>query len=39
MLALTGWDRREDLERSAEAGLNGYLVKPVDLGTLEPMLA
>jgi CheY-like chemotaxis protein len=39
LLALTGWDRREDLEKSAAAGFNGYLVKPVDLGTLEPMLA
>lgn|SRR5512145_350607 len=39
VLALTGRDRREDVERSTEAGFNGFLVKPIDLAHLEPMLA
>jgi CheY-like chemotaxis protein len=36
VLALSG---REDHAKSAAAGFNGHLVKPVDLADLEPMLA
>ena len=38
LLALTGRDRSEDREKTASAGFNGHLVKPIDLAVLEPML-
>ena len=38
LLALTGWARDEDRERSAAAGFNGHVLKPIDLEVLEPLL-
>lgn len=35
IVALTGWGQDSDRLRTAEAGCNGHLVKPVDLPTLE----
>ena len=37
--ALTGWTRDEDRDRSAEAGFNHYLVKPVDPKALDDLIA
>ncbi len=37
--ALTGWGQEEDRSRSTEAGFDRHLVKPVDLATLEELLA
>jgi CheY-like chemotaxis protein len=31
MIALTGWGQEEDRRKSADAGFDGHLVKPVDL--------
>jgi CheY-like chemotaxis protein len=39
IIALTGWGQAGDKERSAEAGCDGHLVKPVDLSELEKLLA
>ena len=39
LVALTGWDRPEDKLRSKEAGFNLHMVKPVDHGALENLLA
>jgi CheY-like chemotaxis protein len=39
IIALTGWGQEEDRRRSREAGFDHHLVKPVDLGTLEGLLA
>jgi CheY-like chemotaxis protein len=39
IVALTGWGQDEDKRRSAEAGFNGHLVKPVELGALEKLLS
>jgi PAS domain S-box-containing protein len=38
LVALTGWGTGEDRRRSAAAGFNHHLVKPVDLATLEGLL-
>jgi PAS domain S-box-containing protein len=38
IVALTGWGRREDLERTEQAGFDGHLVKPVDREALERLL-
>ena len=35
LIALTGWGQPEDRQRSAEAGFDRHLVKPVDLDALE----
>ena len=35
LIALTGWGQPEDRQRSAEAGFDRHLVKPVDLPALE----
>ena len=39
LIALTGWGQPEDRRRSAEAGFDAHLVKPVDLQTLLQLLA
>lgn len=39
LVALTGWGQEEDRRRSAEAGFDAHLVKPVDLAALTKLLA
>jgi CheY-like chemotaxis protein len=39
LLAMTGWNRREDRIRAADAGFHGHLAKPVDLSTLRELLS
>jgi CheY-like chemotaxis protein len=39
LVALTGWDSEEDRLRSAEAGFDLHLSKPLDWGRLRPLLA
>jgi signal transduction histidine kinase/ActR/RegA family two-component response regulator len=39
IVAVTGWGQEEDRRRSQEAGFNHHLVKPVDFGCLEKLLA
>ena len=39
IVAMTGWGREEDRARTAAAGFDGHLVKPVDLAMLERLLA
>jgi signal transduction histidine kinase len=39
LLALTGWGQDSDRRRSATAGFNLHLVKPVDIGRLMELLA
>ena len=39
LIALTGWGQEEDRRRSKEAGFDHHLIKPVDLGALEQVLA
>ena len=39
LVALTGWGKDEDRKLSQEAGFDHHLVKPVDLTTLEKLLA
>jgi len=39
IVALTGWGQDEDRRRSAEAGANGHLVKPVAAETVYRLLA
>ena len=38
ILALTGWGQEEDRRKSAEAGFDGHLVKPVELADLKKLL-
>jgi CheY-like chemotaxis protein/two-component sensor histidine kinase len=38
IIALTGWGQDGDLVQSKEAGCDGHLVKPVDIGDLERLL-
>ena len=38
IVAMTGWGREEDRARTAAAGFDGHLVKPVDLALLERLL-
>jgi DNA-binding response OmpR family regulator len=38
IIALTGWGQAEDRRKSAEAGFDGHLVKPVDHGELMRLL-
>ena len=38
LVALSGWGQPSDRQRSAEAGFDEHLVKPVDLGTLDALL-
>jgi CheY-like chemotaxis protein len=39
MVALTGWGQIEDVRRSEQAGFDHHLVKPVEPGVLEKLLA
>src|SRR5262249_47033063 len=39
LVALTGWGQPEDRRRSAEAGFNDHLTKPVEASVLEKLLA
>ncbi|HEX4073560.1 MAG TPA: response regulator, partial [Planctomycetaceae bacterium] len=39
LIALTGWGQEEDRRRSKEAGFDHHLVKPVDFGALQALLA
>ena len=39
LVALTGYGRDEDRQRSGEAGFNAHLVKPVDVAALNTLLA
>jgi PAS domain S-box-containing protein len=39
LIALSGYGRAEDRRRSAEAGIDHHLVKPVDLQALQTLLA
>jgi CheY-like chemotaxis protein len=39
LIAQTGWGQEEDRRRCLEAGIDHHLIKPVDLGTLEQLLA
>ncbi len=39
LVALTGWGQEEDRQRSAAAGFHAHLVKPVDPGALQELLA
>jgi CheY-like chemotaxis protein len=39
LVALTGWGQEEDRRKSREAGFDAHLVKPIDPGTLEQLLA
>ncbi len=38
LVALTGWGRQEDRQRSEEAGFDGHLVKPVQVSALRQLL-
>jgi CheY-like chemotaxis protein len=39
IIALTGYGRDEDRRRSSEAGFDAHLVKPVDVGAMNALLA
>src|SRR5262249_12717795 len=39
LIALTGYGQSEDKQRSLDAGFNYHLVKPVDPGVLEKLIA
>jgi PAS domain S-box-containing protein len=39
LIALTGWGQEEDRQRTAEAGFNQHMVKPVDPDALMKLLA
>ena len=39
LVALTGWGQEQDRRRAYEAGFDSHLVKPLDHGALEAMLA
>jgi CheY-like chemotaxis protein/anti-sigma regulatory factor (Ser/Thr protein kinase) len=39
IVALTGWGQEEDRRRSAAAGFDHHMVKPVEVGALEKLLA
>ena len=39
LVALTGWGQEEDRKKTAEAGFDSHLVKPVDYATLTKLLA
>ncbi|HET7636049.1 MAG TPA: ATP-binding protein [Candidatus Limnocylindria bacterium] len=39
LIALTGWGQAEDRARSSAAGFDHHLVKPVNLGELEELIA
>jgi DNA-binding response OmpR family regulator len=39
LIALTGWGQEDDRRKSAEAGFDAHLVKPVDFAALKSLLA
>jgi CheY-like chemotaxis protein len=39
VIALTGWGQEQDRRKSAEAGFDGHLVKPVDPATLSELVS
>jgi CheY-like chemotaxis protein len=39
LIAVTGWGQQEDKRRAIEAGFDHHLTKPVDLATLQELLA
>jgi two-component system CheB/CheR fusion protein len=39
LVAQTGWGQEEDRNRSLEAGFNHHLVKPVEIGSVQELLA
>jgi CheY-like chemotaxis protein len=39
LIALTGWRQDEDRRRTKEAGFDHHLVKPIEIGTLQGLLA
>jgi CheY-like chemotaxis protein len=39
LVALTGWGQEEDRRRAAEAGFDHHLVKPVEPGVVQEVLA
>lgn len=39
IVALTGWGQDEDRRRSHEAGFDHHVVKPVEIGALQALLA
>jgi PAS domain S-box-containing protein len=39
LVALTGWGQEEDRKRTLSQGFNHHLVKPVDINTLQALLA
>jgi CheY-like chemotaxis protein len=39
LAALTGWGQEEDRRRTAEAGFDHHLVKPIESKSLENLLA
>jgi CheY-like chemotaxis protein len=39
LVAVTGWGRSEDQRRAKEAGFDHHLVKPLELGVVEDLLA
>jgi CheY-like chemotaxis protein len=39
LIALTGWGQPEDRRRSAEAGFDHHLVKPIEIAELDRLLA
>ena len=39
IIALTGWGQEQDRQRSADAGIDHHLVKPLDLDKLRQILA
>lgn len=39
LIAVTGWIRKRDVDAALAAGFDHYLVKPVTVDSLEPMLS
>ena len=39
LTALTGWGQQEDRRRTAEAGFDHHLVKPINLNALQTLLS
>jgi CheY-like chemotaxis protein len=39
LVALSGWGQEEDRQRTREAGFDHHLLKPIDLGGLQALLA
>jgi CheY-like chemotaxis protein len=38
LIAVSGYDQQEDIQKSREAGFDDHLVKPVDMETLNRVL-